>query len=340
MDGASGDNDWNGWVPRNELPLEVNPARHFVASANNRPTPLGYPHYLGWMWDPNYRIRRIHEMLAPATGLTIERMGTFHYDSLDVAARRFVPRLLEALKKNPPQDEFAKKVRDELATWDFVAVPDALGPAIWLRWFELYRDAVWKPRMAGKGLEKGGGWGFNGSNRREPVIEVLEYLTREQPHSIWFDDPATPEREDADMLMVRAFGKAVESLKSQFGADMEKWHWKNINRLEISSLLGEKSLARSGGPVPGTDFTVNPGSNIGTVGGGASWRMIVDFGDTSTSVGVYPGGQSEFPLGGRYADQIKVWAQGRYLPLHAVGDAAKLPADAKVKTIVFTPGEK
>jgi acyl-homoserine lactone acylase PvdQ len=215
-----------------------------------------------------------------------------------------------------------------------------MGPAIWLRWFELYRDAVWKPRMAGRGLEKGGGWGFNGSNRREPVIEVLEYLTREQPHSLWFDDPATPEREDADMLMVRAFTKAVESLKNQFGADMEKWRWKNINRLEIASLLGEKMLARSGGPVPGTDFTVNPGSNIGTVGGGASWRMIVDFGDTSTSVGVYPGGQSEFPLGGRYADQIKVWAQGRYLPLHAVGDAAKLPPDAKVKAIVFTPGDR
>src|SRR5262249_17871394 len=54
MDGASGDNDWHGWIPRNELPLEVNPARHFVVSANNRPAPLGYPHYLGWMWDASY----------------------------------------------------------------------------------------------------------------------------------------------------------------------------------------------------------------------------------------------------------------------------------------------
>jgi penicillin amidase len=337
MDGASGDNDWNGWIPRNELPLEVNPARHFVASANNRPTPLGYAHYLGWMWDPNYRIRRIHEMLTPATGLTIERMGTFQYDATDVAARRFVPRLLEALKKHPPDDEFVRKAQEALAGWDFVGVPDALGPAIWLRWLDLYRDAVWKPRMAGKGLEKGGGWGFNSSNRREPVIEVLEYLTREQPNSLWFDDPATPEREDADTLMARAFTKAVASLRSQFGDDLEKWRWKNINRLEIGSLLGEKALSRSGGPVPGTDFTVNPGSNIGTVGGGASWRMIVDFGDLSTSVGVYPGGQSEFPLGGRYADQIKLWAQGRYLPLHVVGDPAKLPAEAKVKAIVFTP---
>jgi penicillin amidase len=337
MDGASGEDDWNGWIPRNELPLEVNPARHFVASANNRPAPLGYPHYLGWMWDPNYRIRRIHELLGPAKQLTIERMGSFQYDALDKAAQRFVPRLLQALKKHPPQDAFAHKVQDALAQWDFVALPEATGPVIWLRWFETYRDAVWKPHMAGMGLDKEGGWGFNGGNRRDPVIEVLEYLTLEQPHSRWFDNPATPEREDADTLMVRAFHQAVTSLKTQFGDDLDKWRWKNINRLEIPSLLGEKMLARSGGPVPGTDFTVNPGSNIGTVGGGASWRMVVDFGDSATSVGVYPGGQSENPFGRLYSDQMKLWAQGRYLPLHAVGDSAKLPEAAKARTLVFAP---
>ncbi len=337
MDGASGDNDWNGWIPRNELPLEVNPARHFVASANNRPAPLGYPHYLGWMWDPNYRIRRIHEMLAPATGLTVEKMGTFQYDALDKAAQRFVPRLVEACRKNPPEDPVARKALEALAAWDFVATPESLGPAIWLRWLETYRDAVWKPHMAGKGLEKEGGWGFNSSNRREPVIEMLEYLTLEQPRSRWFDDPSTPEREDADTLMVRAFAKAVLSLRSQFGDDLERWRWKNINRLQIASILGEKSLGREGGPVPGDDFTVNPGSNIGTVGGGASWRMIVDFGDPAASVGIYPGGQAENPLSGRYADLMKFWAKGKYLPLNVQNDPARLPAEAKVRAVVFVP---
>jgi penicillin amidase len=340
MEGASGENDWNGWVPRRELPLEVNPSRHFVASANNRPTPLGYPHYLGWMWDPNYRIRRIHEMLGPAKGLTVEKMGQFQYDALDKAAQRFVPRLLAACRKHPPDDPLVRKALAALAEWDYVASPESLGPAIWLRWFETYRDAVWKPWMSDKSLEKGGGWGFNGSNRREPAIEVLEYLTREQPRSHWFDNPATPEREDADLLMARSFPKAVASLRSQFGDDLERWRWKNINRLHIRSLLGEEALARSGGPVPGTDFTVNPGSNIGTVGGGASWRMIVDFGDPSASVGVYPGGQSETPFTGRYEDQMRFWAAGRYLPLHAVSDPAKLPADAKVRSIAFKPVAK
>jgi penicillin amidase len=337
MDGSSGDNDWHGWIPRQELPLEINPARHFVASANNRPAPLGYPHYLGWMWDPNYRIRRIHEMLGAAQEMTIDKMGAIQNDAHDKAAERFVPVLLTALKKSEIQDPFARQVQEALANWNYVAEPEAIGPVIWLRWFECYREAIWKGKWLSRGLDLKGSWGFNGSNGREPVVEVLEYLTREQPTSPWFDDWKTPEREDRDVILLRSFQKAVASLKEQFGTDLERWRWKHINRLQIPSILGEKELSRSGGAVPGTDYTVNPGSNIGSVTGGASWRMIVDFGDVTKSVGVYPGGQSEDPANPLYSDQMGLWEKGRYLPLHVVGDPAKLPQKAKARSMVFAP---
>jgi penicillin amidase len=329
MDGASGTNDWRGWIPRQELPLEVNPARHFVASANNRPTPLGYPHYLGWMWDVNYRIRRIQEMLGRAHGLTVDTMAPIQNDAHDKAAERFVPVLIAACRKQPPADPFANKVLEALAGWDYVAVPEAVGPVIWLRWFERYRDLVWKRQLAARGIEpKGGSWGFSGANRREPVVELLEYLTREQPRSTWFEDPAAPGHDDRDTLLVRSFVEAVASLRQQFGDDLERWRWKHINRLVIGSLLGQKELARDGGPVPGTEFTVSPGSNIGTVGGGASWRMIVDFGDVAGALGVYPGGQSEDPASPLYSDLMGLWAKGRYVPLR--------PALA-IRTVVFVP---
>ena len=77
-------------------------------------------------------------------------------------------------------------------------------------------------------------------------MELLEYLTREQPNSPWFDDPTTPEREDRDVILKRSFGQAVASLKKDFGPDIERWRWKNINRLEISSWLGQKELGRTG----------------------------------------------------------------------------------------------
>jgi penicillin amidase len=338
MDGASGDNDWHGWIPRNELPLEINPARHFVASANNRPAPLGYPHYLGWMWDASYRIRRIHEMLSPAKGLTIETMAAIQYDAYDKGAERFVP-ILVAACRHAATDGFTLHVLDKLAEWNYVADPEAIGPVIWLRWFQIYRDIVWKDNLAKRGIEaKSGSWGFSGANRRDPVVEVLEYLTREQPRSVWFDDPQTPQREDRDFTLVRSFSMAAHSLKEQFGNDVERWRWKNINKLKIDSLTGQPLLGRDGGPVPGTSYTVNPGGDLGTVGGGASWRMIIDLSDVSRSVGVYPGGQSENPANPRYSDQMSLWSNGKYLPLEVVADPAKLSPRAKARSIRFAPG--
>ena len=76
--------------------------------------------------------------------------------------------------------------------------------------------------------------------------------------------------------------------------------------------------------MPGDSFTLNPGSGGGRVGGGASWRMIVDFANPSRSIGVYPGGQSGDPDDPHYADLIPLWAQNKYAPLNMVGHQTKL----------------
>jgi penicillin amidase len=338
LDGASGEHDWAGFVPRRELPLAINPAEHFVASANGRPQPLGFPHYLGWMWDPSYRARRIHDMLAQAKGLSVESMQAIQLDAHDKAAERFLPALLAAVGDSSAGDPLAHRAADALRKWDYVADRDAIGPAIWLRWFDHYRRAVWDDEWAARGVaQPGGSWGFTGDNRREPMLEVLEYLTREFPDSPWFDDRATAARETRDEVARRSFASAVQSLAKELGGDIEKWRWANLNTLRIGSLSGQAELARTGGPIVGTSFTVNPGGDVGPVGGGASWRQIIDLADPSRSVGVYPGGQSEDPASPLYDDQMPLWAKGAYLPLDMIGQRAKLPTAARAKSLVFSP---
>lgn len=338
MDGSSGEFDWHGLIPRDELPLAVNPEEHFVASANGRPASIGYPYYLGWMWDPSYRIRRINDMLTSAEGLTIESMGVIQNDAHDKAAERYLPILCDLLKESPPQDAYARQVANVLQQWDYVASTDALAPIAWLRWMDHYRNGVWDDEWRSRGIEKrGGSWGYTGNNRREPILEVLEFLTRKDPTSIWFDDRGTPEIETRDDIALRAFEQTTTELNARFGEDVSALKWGDINQLKVRSMTGESSLERRGGPVPGTSFTVNPGSGGGTVGGGASFRMIIDFGDPSTSIGVYPGGQSENPESKHYDDQIPLWATGKYAPLHMVADANKLPAEAKQRSTRFVP---
>ncbi len=338
MDGASGANDWAGMIPLDQLPLAVNPPEHYVASANGRPSPLGYPFYLGWMWDPSYRTRRINHILAHSDKLTPEKMQAIQYDTHDVAAERFLPVFLGALRDADVIDAVGDRARGVLKSWDYVASVDSRAPALWLRWLEFYRDDVWKNQWESRGIKQpSGSWGFSGDNRREPMMEVLEYLTREFPNSAWFDDPTTPEHETRDDVIRRAFREMTGSIKKQFGDDPAAWQWGKINKLNIDSLSGVPALGRSGTPVPGTAFTLNPGSNVGTVGGGASWRMIVDLADPQHSRGVFPGGQSGNPASPHYDDQIAVWAAGKHLPLNAVSDPSQLPPETRRAQQTFSP---
>ncbi len=327
-------------IPRNRLPLAINPAEHFVASANGRPEPLGYPYYLGWMWDSNYRIRRINDMLSHDDKISLDSMKKIQCDGYDKAAERFVPVLLAALRDVKLNDALAERALAELAKWDFVADADSLGPAIWLRWFSIYREQVWNDEWGSRGItQPGGSWGFSGTNRREPMLEVLEYLTRESPHSPWFDDRSTPAREGRDDIMRSSFLAAITSLRGQLGEDMAKWSWGQLNVLRINSLSQQPDLARTGLATVGTPYTVNPGGELGPVGGGASWRMIVDLVNPPRSVGVYPGGQSEHPASPLYNDLMEPWAKGEYLPLSVESTPDRLPENARARKLTLRGSE-
>jgi penicillin G amidase len=341
MDGASGLQDWNGWITRQQLPLSINPPEQFVASANGRPHPVGYPHYLGWMWDPSYRTRRIRGLLDNAQDLTVDSMKQIQFDHFDHAASRFLPVMLAAMEQplaSGKSGEVHQAALEAIRQWDYVASKESLGTAIWLRWFEKFRDSVWEDDWQFYGIEPiEESWGFTGDNRREPALEVLEYLTLEVPQSPWFDDRRTPEREDRDTLIRTSFLKAVASLESQWSSDVSSWQWSRSNQLAIESPVGDPRMNVAGVPVVGSIFSLNPGGNVGPVSGGASWRMIVDFGDPTASVGVYPGGQSEDPSSPHYADQIPLWASGQYLPLHMHASLEDLPEIARSSTLRFVP---
>ena len=131
VDGSSGDYDWAGTIPDEQLPFALNPTKHFLASANGRPAPVGYPYYLGWMWDPSYRTRRIHELLSKHDHITVEDMEAFQMDAHDSAAEAFVPVLLAAYDRQPFGDEQVRRAIDELRHWNFEATPQSVAERIW-----------------------------------------------------------------------------------------------------------------------------------------------------------------------------------------------------------------
>ena len=86
--GWTGEYDWQGYVPFEELPHIYNPAPGYIATANNKVVDEGYPHLIGYDFVTGNRAQRIIEMIESQEKLGIEDIQKMHMDLVSPAARR------------------------------------------------------------------------------------------------------------------------------------------------------------------------------------------------------------------------------------------------------------
>ena len=88
MPGWSGDYEWDGFIPDDELPRLLNPPSGFVVTANNKITGDDYPYVLTFETMPGWRARRIEEMLTEKEQLTLRDMEQIQLDETSLYAPR------------------------------------------------------------------------------------------------------------------------------------------------------------------------------------------------------------------------------------------------------------
>ena len=82
--------EWAGFYDMDALPAEVNPARGWIATANEMNLPPGFPddRVITRDWPAPFRSERITEVLGPATRSTVADMVRLQGDYLSLPARR------------------------------------------------------------------------------------------------------------------------------------------------------------------------------------------------------------------------------------------------------------
>src|SRR6202008_2391880 len=63
LPGWTGETDWKGFMPFEQLPHSSNPREGFLACANQNIADKKFPHYLSTLWEPPSRIMRIRQLL-------------------------------------------------------------------------------------------------------------------------------------------------------------------------------------------------------------------------------------------------------------------------------------
>lgn len=297
QDGSVSRNTWKGFIPKEHVPQVRNPARGFVASANQRSTDETYPYYYNGGFD-DYRGRYINRRLAEMDNITVEDMMALQLDNYSIKAEENVPILL-ALLNESELSESEKEMLQKLQAWDFHFDKELQAPVIFEEWFqEVYKqtfDEVYKVAQ-------------------EDSIEVLfpedwrltEIMQTLPQHKI-FDVKATKEVEKATEVVTNSFKVICSEIRETYGEDFT---WSQYKEFEIAHIGRINAFNSKQLDVGGYGDAIN--SIKSKRSHGPSWRMIVEMSDEVQGWGVYPGGQSGHPASKFYDSMVQQWAAGKY----------------------------
>ncbi len=314
-EGATGTEDWDGFVPFEDLPSSYDPPEGWLASANN-PTLRAMPYYISSQWEPVDRYTRIAELLQAKERLSVDDLKAIQRDTLFVSAREMTPSLLAALQAKPAPDAATAAAVHALEGWSFEMRADGVAPSVFGVFYRRLFHEVFDDEL-GDELAKG-------YRSRGNLSAIMLTSVMANGPDRWFDRVDTPATETRDDTLRAAFAKAVAELFALLGPDPAAWTWGRLHSIELQHPLGRASQAlaplfnRGPFPLAGTTSTVNKGEfpeESFRVKSGPSMRQLTDLGDPAHALAVIPSGQSGLPASPHYDDLLPLWLSGDYHPM-------------------------
>ncbi len=310
---------WQGYIPQDENPHAVNPARGFLESANQRPADATYPYYIPGSYITARGIS-IEQKLEKITKATPEDIRHLLNDYDNVTARAVRPALIKFTSGHLLTED-AKRYLDLVKKWDLQADPGSQGQTVYQVWVDSLKAAVWNDELSQVSPKA-----------PMPDEQVLIELLLKDSVSVFYDNIDTPERETARDVVTSALNKAAGKLAA---AESEgKLEWSKFKNPSIFHLLKDAlpSFARRGLPVGGYNNTIN----AVTVSHGPSWRMLVHLTDETEAYAVYPAGQNGNPGSKYYDNFVDTWVKGEMYRLWIM--RKEEAGDARVKwTMALNP---
>lgn len=325
--GWTGEYEWIGYIPYEELPHLYNPPRGYIVTANNRVTTDDYAYFIGYDHCSGDRAQRITELIEARDKIDVAYIQQMQFDQVSPTAR-VIAGYIGQLETD---DAELLSVVEQMKKWDGSLSANSPEATI----YELFAQRMIHLTLAdklgdltirytGKGptplLAEGTMFG-------ERSLEWLQ-KTLAEPASPWFDLGGGETRDD---LMRMALRETLDLLKAKLGPNPSDWAWGRVHRLTYTHMLGRARLLdrlfnRGPYPIGGDSNTVwaagfghrdlSSLQDVGQAGlVGPPFRLIADVGDWRNSVKLLTPGQSGQPGSKHYADQAEAWLTGDYQAL-------------------------
>lgn len=311
--GWTGDAEWTGFIPFEQLPHAFDPPQHFLVAANNSPAPASYSHFISTEYPEPYRAQRINELLQGRKDLTPADFRGIQSDTKSLNAAELLPMLLA---RAHPQSELEREAVDRLKRWDLNMRGDSPAAAIYEAWF--LRLA---PALAGDDL---GDDVLKTYQKRFSSISRFVSAVLSTNGSRWCDNVTTPAPESCEDTVMRALREALAALTSRLGPDLRRWRWDSVHLVSfphqgLDSVTGLHWLLSRSVPNGGDFSTVNVGAVNPDQGFGETdipgYRQIVDLSSRNDSRFLDAVGQSGHVLSHFYDDALDDWQGVRHRPM-------------------------
>ncbi len=331
--GWTGEHEWVSRIPFDELPQLYNPARGFIATANNRVAGPEYPYYLGHDYVNHDRAQRIIDLIEENPEMDLPGMQKIQLDQQPPSARK----MIQAAKSLVPTDADLTAALEMIAKWDGKMDASSAPAALCEVWIRQILSMVLEGKLSGLeervlGRYPTGLW----------ELHSWEWLSArmDEPHSPCWRLDHYPGR---DEVLLEALKRSLAYLSEKLGPDLHAWHWGDLHKLTFEHILGKGKLLDkifNLGPFPigGDSSTIwaaytdwYKDSQRGAIG--PPFRFIIDMSDPAHAQVSFVPGQSGRPGSAHYADGIAEWFSGNYHTLLFLRDEIERNAEARLTLI-------
>lgn len=314
LDGASGDDEIEGWYSFEENPMSINPPGGFVHSANNQPDTMSngvlYP---GYYYDGE-RSRRISEVISSRSDWTQESIKSLHLDTYTPQHVQNAHTMIEALHQE--HRATYEGLLQQLKDWNGKHEGFQLAPTIYYKWLYHSMRLMMEDELGEDHFRQ-----FLRTFMFDRSISNL-LQTEDSP---WWDKQHTEAKEERIDIVSEALELSVFELNKQLGNDYKAWKWEKAVSLEHEHPLSAQKplniifnvktskVEGSAGAVNKLEFKLN-GEGKYKVGSGPAMRIVIDFDQVEASESILPTGQSGNRFSPFYKDQTEMYVEGKYRP--------------------------
>lgn len=325
FDGTNTENDWQGYVPVEEIPVVLNPKENFIASANNKIL-KDFKYHISNLWEPSSRIDRIYELLNSKEKHSAEDFKKYQMDITSPYAKLITSHIVKAFEGIKINDNNLKTAIELLSEWDFNLNKQSQTPSIYVVTLKYLLHNIYYDELGDDLFNR---FVFLANVPFRSLLRVLD-----KPESLIFDDISTAKTESKNEIIRKSLADALTFLEENLGKDLTNWQWGRLHTVTFKhafsgnfSLLdkyiniGPYEIGGDGTTINNTEYPFSESIDKYPMFShsefenilGPSMRYIYDFAKPDQYYLILTTGQSGNVMSDNYRDQTPYWLQGKYM---------------------------